>query len=135
SIEARAEFWGEVMFFEDHPTIAEQTNAFWADVAANVENQVAWFSRRSVREYAAFHEYVSRRNSPPLFVDAADVAFVKRDGTPAPITAECFAFISSETFVRMNLLARVSRMTTQAFDETCRRWERLKKDDARLRVL
>ena len=66
SVEARAEFWGEVMLFEDNPTIGEQTNAFWADVATDSANQVAWLSRLSVREYAAFHEYVSRRDSAPL---------------------------------------------------------------------
>jgi Protein of unknown function/Domain of unknown function (DUF1835) len=135
SIEARAEFWGDVMFFEDNPTIADQTNAFWADVAANVENQVAWFSRLSVRELAGFHEYVSRRVSPPLFVDVADVPFVNRDGTPSPIACECFGFVGNGTFTRMNLMSRVARMTAQAFDDTRRRWERLKQEDARLRVL
>jgi hypothetical protein len=135
SIEARAEFWGEVMLFEDNPNVAEQTNAFWADVAANAESQVAWYSRLSVREYAAFHEYVSRREAPPLFVDVADVAFVNRNGTPSSLAAECFAFTSSETFARMNLLSRIARLTAQAFDDMRRRWERLKQDDARLRVL
>jgi hypothetical protein len=135
SIEARAEFWSEVMLFEDSPTIAEQTNAFWSDVATNVDNQVAWFSRLSVREYAAFHEYVSRCASPPRFVDVADVPFVNRDGTPSTIAAECFAFIGSEAFARMGLLSRVTRMTPSAFDDTRQRWTRLKQDDARLRVL
>lgn len=134
SIEARGEFWGDVMLFENNPEVGEQTNKFWADVATNSANQVAWFSHLSVHEYAALHEYASRRDSPPLFVDVADVAFVTSDGTASPMS-ECFAFISAGTFARANLLSRVRRMTDEAFDLTRQRWAKLKREDARLRVL
>lgn len=135
SVEARAEFWAEVMLFEDNPKIGEQTDAFWADVASDTSNQVAWFSRRCVSEYAAFHEYVSQRDSPPLMVDVADVPFVGPDGVPSPFSSQSFSYISTEAFVRAKLLSRVTRASPAAYADARQRWARLKSEGASLRVL
>src|SRR5262245_57134525 len=75
STELRAAFeiktFGDRFDTFDAGPLVEQ---FWRAASEVDVLPVAWLSRRCVREYAGFLEFLSRRDEPPLVVDIAEIA-------------------------------------------------------------
>ncbi len=66
-------------------------------------------------------------------VDVPEIEFIDRDGVARRV--QRLGFLPVDTFIQNDLLSRIRRMTAHEFHEARARWARLKKENARLRVL
>jgi hypothetical protein len=131
----RAEFFFEGLGYEDDPTFIDEIDAFWTEATTSTATAVAWLSRRCVREYAGFLEFVSRRNEPLLVVDVAKVQLTGRDGIAAPDISMSMGYVSPEMMIENKLLERATPISDAELERERARWTKLKDENADLRVL
>jgi hypothetical protein len=134
----RAEFYGEVLGYRgyvDEVFQRELVDAFWKEATASKAEPVAWLSRRCVREYAGFLEYISRRDEPPLVVDVADIEFLGRDGLPQPSASTSLGCVSAEQMISHDLFGTAKPMSSSEFRDARTTWQKLKAENADVRVL
>ncbi len=122
--------------FEPDAELEAQINGFWRSVTAVRTEIVAWLSTRHVSEYCGFLELLCRaRNAPVSVVNVADVAFTEPDGSPIPTWSTAFAFIPNRAIAVNKLLDRVTRVSPDERNAYEAEWQRLRKENAALRVL
>jgi hypothetical protein len=120
--------WGDV---------AAESEWFWQQALSSDHRMVAWFSRRSAREYAGFLEWLWRRGSEPCeIVDLTDLQlpqFSEHGSVTAPVASLAqIAFediYDDDLFEQTEILSATTRHEYQAL------WRQLRDDCAALRIL
>jgi hypothetical protein len=136
STRARAAWIDAELGYEEDREETDSIDAFWAAVTAPDASAIAWFSRRSAREYTGFLELLWRRgDAATAVVDVTDIEFSGRDGRPAPDTSACFAFVRASQIVAQRLLGRARTLSRNELDRDRETWRRLRMENAALRVL
>lgn len=119
--------------------IAAHVAAFWNDALSARERHVVWFSRRVTRDYVGFLEYLYRIGDRPCDVVDLTETVVPVRGYGGSIQgsrrAICTGLLDAYQFVEVDLLARASPLGDEARAAYRVDWERLRSDDAALRIV
>jgi Protein of unknown function/Domain of unknown function (DUF1835) len=120
----------------EHRDLKSEIDAFWNGALASGISPVAWFSRRSAREYANFLEWLWRMdNSPCQIVDLSDVRFPcsNSDGRTSFVVSA--AVISSNAFQKLKPWEKACDLSQPDRERYRRLWRSLKAENAPLRIL
>jgi hypothetical protein len=120
--------WIDAHIGYDNPDITEDERAFWPRALDPTASRIAWFSRRNAHEYCGFLEYLRRLgNMPTDIVDVTDVQ--DEDG-------EYFRSVGSipTQYIAQIAIKRRS-LTAKDRADFLTLWNRMRADDAELRVL
>lgn len=135
----RAKWVGEALGDDDWQEIVPHVERFWAQALSGSERQVVWLSRRVTRDYAGFLEYLWRIGDRPCdIVDITDTKVSVRGndgsvrGSRRAISA---AFTESYQFLDGNLFAHAVPLAGGARAAYRAAWERLRSENAPLRVV
>ncbi len=132
----RMRWCAEELGFDDDPEVSSYIDEFWATVTtlpADTE-LVAWMSRRSVMEYCGFLELISRVETLSV-IDIADIELVGQDGATRPDLSQHFGVVHDEQIVSNHLIERASRVSAEARATYRLEWQRVREENAALRVL
>lgn len=137
SPELRRAWVEQELGYSDWEETTGEATSFWTDVLAFRGRRVAWVSRRSVLEYAGFLELTWRLRDEPIdVVDLTDVTVISRQrGTAKPHLAISLALLPSYQINENDLLGLARPLSAALRTEHLRLWERLREDNAPLRVL
>lgn len=129
--------WGvDELGFDPSPEIEAHIEAFWRRIEAVRVEIVAWTSRRHVSEYCGFLELLRRAKGAPIScVNVADIACAEADGSPIPILSTAFSWIPPHTIVENDLINRATSISAERRSAYEGEWQRLRKENAPLRVL
>jgi Protein of unknown function/Domain of unknown function (DUF1835) len=117
--------------------IAAESEWFWRQALSSDHRAVAWFSRRSAREYAGFLEWLWRRSDRPCeVVDLTNLQLPQfsADGTvTAPVAS--LAQLAFEEIYDDDLFEQTDVLTTTTRRKCHALWRQLRDENAALRIL
>jgi uncharacterized protein DUF3658/uncharacterized protein DUF1835 len=136
--EARCK-WVEHELGYEWEDVCAKAAAFWGEALPPADRKVAWLSRRSTLEYTGFLEWLWRLGDQPFeLVDVTDVTVIghREDGTPTePQLAMSLGLLHPYQIIDNGLLDSAERITSAMHDQYRRLWERLRRENAPLRIL
>jgi hypothetical protein len=134
----RVKWVREELGFTDWEVVMAQTDVFWNE-ALTPGRKIAWMSCRSSLEYTGFLEWLRRLGDEACeVVDLTDVMIVDRsqDGRPTPPRlALSLALLPAQQILDNGLLDRAEPLTPTARRHYRETWQRLRAENAPLRVL
>jgi hypothetical protein len=137
--EIRAKWSEEELQHTYWAQLAPLIETFWTDALASGTRRVAWMSRQSTSEYSGFLEWLWRIGDGDLqIVDLTNAHIVSkgRDGQlRPPQPALPLALIPADTIVRSALWDLARPITLAERQSYQNLWQRLKAENAPLRVL
>ena len=117
--------------------IAAEAEWFWQQALSSDYRTVAWFSRRSAREYTGFLEWLWRRGDAPCeIVDLTNrrlPQYSEHGSVTAPTTS--LAHIDFENIHDDDLFAQTEVLPTAARRNHQALWRRLRDENTALRIL
>jgi hypothetical protein len=117
--------------------ITGEAASFWSEALSAGTRKVAWLSRRSTQEYAGFLEWLWRLDEEPIeVVDLTDVMVVGSSNGPIePRLAISLGILPPNQILENGLLNRTEKLTSLLRAQYRELWERLRVENAPLRVL
>jgi hypothetical protein len=111
--------------------IDRDSGTFWRGALSPDRRMVAWLSRRSGMEYAGFLEWLWRMgDSPCEVIDLSEVTISR-----PPVLAISLGMVSADTICREKLWDLAEPLLETARQRYRDLWQRLRSEDAPLRVL
>jgi hypothetical protein len=126
----------ETLDIEIHAEWRQEIAAFWQTALDATRPRVVWFSRWSTMEYCGFLEWLRRNGDAPFsLVDLSDAALpdARTPGILYPI--QCATLVTGERFAEHALWDRAVEPQPQAVAQWTALWNRLRAENAPLRVL
>jgi hypothetical protein len=131
---AMREFGGD-----DWNELVPMIERFWAEVLSCEGRQIVWWSRREVRGYLGFLDYLRRVGDRACdVIDLTDVMITRRDehGTVGPKhRAICLGLLRTRDIIDNDLLALATPLTDDARSAYRAEWQRLQQENAPLRIV
>jgi hypothetical protein len=134
---ARSKWVEEELDYEWWDVVIESMG-FWEQPRKHRGPIVVWMSRRSAQEYAGFLEWLWRFGDLSFeIVDLTTVTVDHKDtdGVVAPKLAVSLALLNSRVIIESGLLDRSQKLTTEARQHYRALWNKLRNENAPLRVL
>jgi Protein of unknown function/Domain of unknown function (DUF1835) len=133
----RAEWVEKELGYTGWEEVVGKATSFWSEALSVNSRKIAWLSRRSTQEYAGFLEYLWRLGEEPIeVVDLTDVVVAQSTNGPTKRRfAISLALLPSRTIVENDLLNRAEILNSVLRARYLELWERLKAENAPLRVL
>jgi|SRR4051812_2167899 len=114
--------------------VVDESASFWREAISSGDRKVAWMSRRSAQEYAGFLEWVSQLDGEEVdIVNLTELMVPGATGEPHP--AASLAMLPPHQILENDLLDRTETLTPALRDQYWKLWEKLKGENAPLRVL
>ncbi len=128
--------WAREVLGIDAPGVYD-VEQFWRTVTSLRGHVIAWMSRRDLRELCGLHELLWRLDDrvQVSVVDVADIEILGPDGLVAGGTSMAFLFVFPAMIAGQNLVGRAVPVTRVARAAYRAQWQRLRTEDAPLRVL
>lgn len=127
--------WLDAELGEGWSSVVQEDERSWRDIAVHRGRCTVWVSRRRTGDYASFLDFLWRSGDRPCdVVDLTETVVAENDGgAPSPVLA--LPMLSAESIIDMNLLDRARQLTAGEHARYRAAWERLRTENAPLRVL
>ena len=135
--ELRWKWVEEELGYTDWEEIVGEATSFWAEACSVTHRKVAWLSRRSAQEYSGFLEWLWRVGEEPIqVVDLTDTRVLgSQNGEAHRYLAISLACLHPNQIIENDLLASAKIWTPAVHAQYRQLWERLRTENARLRIL
>jgi hypothetical protein len=132
----RIRWMEEELSYTGWEEVVAEATSFWTDALSTGNRRVAWLSRRSAQEYAGFLEWLWRVGDESIeVVDLTNVTVTNKNKPSRPRLAISLATLPPDQIIDNNLIDRVEALSNMSRNKYRRLWQRLRADNAPLRVL
>jgi len=125
--------------YEGWDEVGSASDKFWAAALAADSLPIAWISRRSAQDYAGFLEFLWRLGDRPCnVVDLTDQMVTRHDKegrVSEPHLVVSPALLNPYQFIENRLFDLAQPLTTQARSAYRATWQKLRPENAPLRIL
>jgi hypothetical protein len=126
----RAKWVESELGYEDWDTVVKGDEVFWEKALSDQFQPIAWFSRRSAKEYSGFLEWTCRSTGVPSKV--LDLTQIK---TPTGEWVFSLALLPPQQILDLRLLDQAEPLSDVALDQHRNIWRLLQQENAPLRIL
>jgi hypothetical protein len=135
--ELRRKWVEEELNYTGWDDVVGEATSFWPEALSVNSRRIAWLSRRSAQEYAGFLEWLWRLDEEP--VEVVDLTDIVVAGNSTGVIERHFAIslgiLPPDKILENELLDRTETLTTALRAQYRELWERLRTENAPLRVL